>query len=138
VGWWLQTEDLPDPDNRVRVKGERLYLDYTSNNSEATTRRIHRWQGILKQIDQAEHLLPFRLYPRNRMQLQSVGHQCGTCRFGQDPATSVLDLNCRSHEVQNLYVVDGSFFPSSAAVNPTLTIIANALRVGAHLLAQWA
>jgi choline dehydrogenase-like flavoprotein len=138
VGWWLQTEDLPDPDNRVRVKGERLYLDYTSNNSEATTRLIHRWQGILKQIDQAEHLLPFRLYPRNRMQLQSVGHQCGTCRFGQDPATSVLDLNCRSHEVQNLYVVDGSFFPSSAAVNPTLTIIANALRVGAHLLAQWA
>ncbi|MEO0924524.1 MAG: GMC family oxidoreductase, partial [Cyanobacteria bacterium J06643_13] len=66
--------------------------------------------------------------------IQDVGHQCGTCRFGEDPATSVLDLNCRTHDVDNLYVVDGSFFPSSAAVNPTLTIIANAIRVGEHLM----
>jgi choline dehydrogenase-like flavoprotein len=68
------------------------------------------------------------------MRLASVGHQCGTCNFGTDPTTSVLDLNCRTHDVDNLYVVDGSFFPSSAAVNPTLTIIANALRVGDMLL----
>jgi choline dehydrogenase-like flavoprotein len=68
------------------------------------------------------------------MPLQSVGHQCGTCRFGEDPATSVLDLHCRTHDIDNLYVVDGSFFPSSSGVNPTLTIIANALRVGDHLL----
>jgi choline dehydrogenase-like flavoprotein len=68
------------------------------------------------------------------MSLKDVGHQCGTCRFGEDPKTSVLDLNCRTHDVDNLYVVDGGFFPSSAAVNPTLTIIANALRVGEHLL----
>ena len=65
--------------------------------------------------------------------MQGVAHQCGTCRFGRDPQTSVLDLNCRTHDVDNLYVVDGSFFPSSGAVNPSLTIIANALRVGDHL-----
>src|SRR5690349_9221503 len=68
------------------------------------------------------------------MPMHSLGHQVGTCKFGEDPATSVLDLNCRAHDVNNLYVVDGSFFVSSGAVNPTLTIIANALRVGDHLL----
>jgi choline dehydrogenase-like flavoprotein len=70
------------------------------------------------------------------MPLQSVGHQCGTCRFGDDPMTSVLDRDCRTHDIDNLYVVDSSFFPSIAAVNPTLTIIANALRVGDRLLSS--
>jgi choline dehydrogenase-like flavoprotein len=65
-----------------------------------------------------------------------VAHQCGTLRFGEDPTTSVLNLNCRTHDVDNLYVVDGSFFPSSAAVSPTLTIMANALRVGEHLISR--
>jgi choline dehydrogenase-like flavoprotein len=68
------------------------------------------------------------------MPMHSLGHQVGTCKFGEDLATSVLDLNCRAHDVDNLYVVDGGFFVSSGAVNPTLTIIANALRVGDHLL----
>src|SRR5437016_14660814 len=68
------------------------------------------------------------------MPMHSLGHQVGTCKFGEDPATSVLDLNCRAHDVDHLYVVDGSFFISSGAVNPTLTIVANALRVGDHLL----
>lgn len=138
VGWWLQTEDLPDPNNRVRVKGDSLYLDYKPNNTEAGSRLIKRWAAVLRQIDQTEHLIPFSLYPRNMVPIQAVGHQCGTCRFGDDPTTSVLDLNCRTHDVANLYVVDGSFFPSSAAVNPTLTIIANALRVGDHLLQKLA
>jgi choline dehydrogenase-like flavoprotein len=62
-----------------------------------------------------------------------VAHQNGTIRFGRDPKMSALDVNCRAHEVDNLYVVDGSFFVSSAAVNPALTIMANALRVGDHL-----
>jgi choline dehydrogenase-like flavoprotein len=67
-----------------------------------------------------------------------VAHQNGTIRFGTDPETSALDVNCRAHEVANLYVVDASFFPSSAAVNPALTIIANALRVGEHLAGRLA
>ncbi|WP_017301369.1 GMC oxidoreductase [Nodosilinea nodulosa] len=137
VGWWLQTEDLPDPNNRVRVSDGALHLDYTPNNTEAADRLIHRWTSVLKAIDRrAEHVLPFSLYPRSRMPLQSVGHQCGTCRFGRDPQTSVLDLHCRTHDVDNLYVVDGSFFPSNSGVNPTLTIMANALRVGDHLAKQ--
>ncbi|HEX5782154.1 MAG TPA: GMC oxidoreductase, partial [Solirubrobacteraceae bacterium] len=69
-----------------------------------------------------------------RIPLAGVAHQCGTVRFGEDPASSVLDVDCRAHEVDNLYVVDTSFFPSSSAVNPALTAMANALRVGDHLL----
>jgi len=66
--------------------------------------------------------------------LDGVAHQNGTIRFGKDPQTSALDVHCKAHDVDNLYVVDGSFFPSSAAVNPALTIMANALRVGDHLV----
>ena len=134
VGWWLQTEDLPDPNNRVRVVNDRIYLDYTPNNVEAADRLVHRWTSVLKAANRgAKHVLPFSIYPRSHSPVQAVGHQCGTCRFGSDPQTSVLDLNCRTHEIDNLYVVDGSFFPSNSGVNPTLTIIANALRVGDHL-----
>jgi choline dehydrogenase-like flavoprotein len=133
TGWWLQTEDLPDPNNRVRVVGEKLYVDYVPNNLEASDRLTQRWTKVLKNIDRDEQVIPFGIYPRNNIPLQAVGHQCGTCRFGDDPQTSVLDSNCRTHDVENLYVVDGSFFPSSSAVNPTLTIIANAIRVAEHL-----
>ncbi|HEY9663015.1 MAG TPA: GMC family oxidoreductase [Allocoleopsis sp.] len=142
VGWWLQTEDLPDANNRVWVEGDKVHLDYSYNTSEAADRLIHRWTSILKAMDtsngtlrgkNAMHVIPFSIYPRNHIPLQAVAHQCGTCRFGSDPKTSVLDLNCRTHDVDNLYVVDGSFFPSNSGVNPTLTIMANALRVGDHL-----
>jgi len=134
VGWWLQTEDLPDPNNRVRVVGDKIHLDYTPNNTEASDRLIHRWTSVLKSLNRsAQHVIPFSIYPRAHMPVQAVAHQCGTCRFGTNPKTSVLDLNCRTHDVGNLYVVDGSFFPSNSGVNPTLTIMANALRVGEHL-----
>ncbi len=134
VDWWLTSEDLPDPKNRIRVEGERIILDYTPNNTAAYDRLLERWTEILKSIDCGERILPCTSYFRSKLPVQGVGHQCGTCRFGEDPCTSVLNLNCRTHDVNNLYVVDGSFFPSSGAVNPTLTIIANALRVGDHLL----
>ena len=134
TGWWLQTEDLPDPNNRVHWKGDKLHLDYTPNNIEARDRLVHRWTSILKAIDRkTKHVVPFNIYPRNHLPLSAVAHQVGTCRFGEDPTNSVLDLNCRTHDVDNLYVVDGSFFPSHAGVNPTLTIIANAIRVAKHL-----
>ena len=134
VGWWLQIEDLPAPNNRVRFVGDQLHLDYTLNNTEAADRLIHRWTSILKSANSStKHVIPFSIYPRNHVPVQAVGHQCGTCRFGSDPTMSVLDLNCRTHDIDNLYVVDGSFFPSNSGVNPTLTIMANALRVGDHL-----
>ena len=134
TGWWLQTEDLPHLNNRVRWTGEKVCVDYTENNLEARDRLIHRWSETLKAVDKAyKHVVPFGIYPRSHIPLSAVGHQCGTCRFGEDSTTSVLDLNCRTHDVDNLYVVDGSFFPSNSGVNPTLTIIANAIRVAEHL-----
>ena len=74
------------------------------------------------------------MYLYEAMDIAATAHQAGTARFGTDPTTSVLDVNCKAHELDNLYVVDSSFFASIGAVNPTLTIIANALRVGDHLL----
>ena len=136
VDWWLTSEDLPDPDNRVRVAGDKIFLDYTDNNTQAFDRLMKRWVSILKSIDCGETIIPLSLYFRKRIPIQGVAHQVGTCRFGEDPATSVLDIDCRTHDVNNLYVVDGSFFPSSGAVNPSLTIMANALRVGDRILAR--
>jgi choline dehydrogenase-like flavoprotein len=137
IGWWLQTEDLPNPDNRVRLTGEKLHLDYQPSNVEAHDRLVYRWVDVLKAVEAAQPALFNRsAHPRSDMPIQVVAHQCGTCKFGEDPATSVLDLNCRAHEVENLYVVDSSFFPSSASVSPALTVIANALRVGDHLIQQ--
>ncbi len=141
IDWWLTVEDLPDPDNRVRIEGERIILDYRENNTEPYDRLEQRWIEILQSIECGQQIMPNCSYfvgagrtYTGRLPLDGVGHQVGTCRFGENPATSVLDLNCRTHEINNLYVTDGSFFCSSGAVNPTLTIIANALRVGDHLL----
>jgi choline dehydrogenase-like flavoprotein len=134
VAWLLITEDLPDPNNRVRVQGEKIFLDYRNNNEEGFNRLIKRWNQVLKSIENRQRDGALSLYANLKMSLREVTHQCGTCRFGEDPKTSVLDLNCRTHDVDNLYVVDGSFFPSSNALNPSLTIMANALRVGEHLL----
>jgi len=142
IDWWLTTEDLPDPNNRVRVQTDRIVMEYRENNGAAYTRLEQRWTEILRSMECAEaihthptYFLPgSKQYFTGKLPVEGVGHQVGTCRFGEDPRTSVLDLHCRTHELENLYVVDGSFFPSSGAVNPTLTIIANALRVGAHLV----
>ena len=134
IDWWLTSEDLPAADNRIRVSHDKVYIDYTENNTEAYDRLMKRWTEVLKSIDCADHIVPCSLYFRKKIPLQGVAHQVGTCRFGENPQTSVLDINCRAHDVDNLYVVDGSFFPSSAAVNPSLTIMANALRVGDHII----
>ena len=136
IDWWFTGEDLPDAENRVRVVEDKLYLDYTDNNAEGYDRLLKRWTAVLKSIDCAEHVIPCSFYMRKKIPLQGVAHQVGTCRFGVDAGTSVLDPNCRAHDVDNLYVVDGSFFPSSGAVNPSLTIMANALRVGDHLIGR--
>ncbi|AKG24376.1 GMC oxidoreductase [Calothrix sp. 336/3] len=138
VDWWLTAEDLPDPNNRVTLRGDSIQLNYTENNTEAYNRLVNRWTQVLKMIGYGERIIPVSFYFRKKLPLQGVAHQCGTCRFGEDPKTSVLDINCRTHDIDNLYVVDGSFFRSSAAVNPTLTIIANALRVGDRLIERMA
>lgn len=141
VPWWLMTEDLPNPNNRVtlesRADGQlQIKLSYTDNNVESFTRLKDRWIDVLKQAGHAESSVPFHAYFKKRIPLEGVGHQNGTCRFGADPTQSVLDLNCKAHDLDNLYVVDASFFPSCGAVNPSLTIIANAIRIADHLLAD--
>ena len=141
LDFWLTSEDLPDPDNRVTLNRDgEIILSYTPNNQRAHEKLIHKLEYALNHIKCEEHgqchqgLFARSLFLGQRIPLAGVAHQNGTIRFGNDPATSALDRNCKAHEVDNLYVVDGSFFPSSAAVNPALTIIANALRVGDHLL----
>ena len=115
-------------------------MSYQPNNEEGHKRLIAKLKDLMKssEVPDARHRLPPGTLRRNlfvgqRIPLAGVAHQNGTIRFGNDPKTSALDLNCKAHEVDNLYVVDGSFFPSSGAVNPALTIMANALRVGDHL-----
>jgi choline dehydrogenase-like flavoprotein len=117
----------------VRPDG-RIQLHYEFTNQVPLERLRAKLQGMLDHLDLHPHLIPNQLYFGKHIPIAGVAHQAGTCRFGDDPATSVLDRNCRAHEVDNLYVVDTSFFPSIGAVNPSLTAIANALRVGEHLL----
>lgn len=133
IGWWIQTEDLPNSNNRVRLDGNKLYVEYTPNNTDAHERLVYCWTEVLKGVEKATEQRS-GMHPHGEMPIQVMGYQVGTCRFGADPTTSVLDPNCRAHDVENLYVVDGSFFPANAAVGPVLTIIANALRVGDHLV----
>jgi choline dehydrogenase-like flavoprotein len=135
LDFWLTSEDLPDPENRVELDRDgNIVLRYTPNNGDGHARLIKRLEHALQHLDMHPHLVPRNVFVGNRIPLAGVAHQNGTVRFGRDPLTSALDVNCKAHDVDNLYVVDGSFFPSSGAVNPALTIMANALRVGDHLL----
>ncbi len=172
VPWWLTTEDLPDPENRVTLHSvtpnsvsstqpglggphgsgdtglvnetatvqvaapHRIQLSYTPNNVESFDRLKDRWVDVLKKAGHADTSIPLHAYFKKRIPLEGVGHQNGTCSMGHDPATSVLDPHCKAHDLDNLYVVDASCFVSASAVNPSLTIIANAIRVADHLLAD--
>ncbi len=170
VPWWLTTEDLPMPGNRVTLHNTtpssmdsmqpgvsgahpsgdtgrtntsesvnnnapgRIQLSYTPNNVESFNRLKDRWVDVLKRAGHATTHVPLHAYFKKRIPLEGVGHQNGTCRMGADAKTSVLDSNCKAHDLDNLYVVDASCFVSASAVNPSLTIIANAIRISDHLL----
>ena len=139
VDFWLCGEDLPAPDNRVTVDTEgRIHLSLDEkNNVEGVKRLRHKLEGMLGDLGMHTHrLIDHSIYLHKGMPIGATAHQAGTVRFGTDPRTSALDVNCRAHDVDNLYVVDTSFFPSIGAVNPSLTAIANALRVGDHLAAR--
>jgi choline dehydrogenase-like flavoprotein len=136
VDFWLSTEDLPRPGNRVTVDSSAtITIAYHPSNEEPKQRLYEQLKSMLSKLDmEGHHLLPHHAYLKNEIPVAGVAHQAGTCRFGNDPASSVLDVDCKAHELDNLYVVDTSFFPSIGAVNPALTAMANALRVGDHLL----
>ncbi len=172
VPWWLTTEDLPDPENRVTLHNAtplsveayqpglvgahpsgdtgrtnesdsvtnaspgRIQLSYTPNNIESFERLKGRWVDVLKKAGHASASIPLHAYFKKRIPLEGVGHQNGTCRMGTDPATSVLDPHCKAHDLDNLYVVDASCFVSASAVNPSLTIIANSIRIADHLIGE--
>jgi choline dehydrogenase-like flavoprotein len=147
LDFWLTSEDLPHPDNRVSLDRDgNIVLSYKPNNEEGHKRLIKKLETTMQSqrkcsvhgSDCHVGLFSRNLFVGQRIPLAGVAHQCGTLRFGQDPKMSVLDPSCKAHELDNLYVVDGSFFPSSGAVNPALTIMANALRVGDHLLEKMA
>jgi choline dehydrogenase-like flavoprotein len=126
---YLTTEDLPRPDNRVAVDGDKIMIDWTPNN-------LAPHQELVKRVSRAVRKAGYPIVLTERMGIVANSHMCGTAVAGADPSSSVLDPNCRSHDVDNLYVVDGSFFPSSAALNPALTIAANALRVAPTITAS--
>ena len=140
VDFWLTTEDLPDPENRVTVnQAGNLTLSYTPNNQVARQKLYDKLKSMLSVLGMhPHHLIPRNIYMKTEIPIAGCAHQAGTCRFGADPKTSVLDVNCKAHELDNLYVVDTSFFVSIGAVNPSLTAIANSIRVSDHLLQRLA
>jgi len=134
LDFWMTSEDLPDPNNRVTLaKDGTIQLHYTENNLEGHRRLLKKLKWILEHAGCDTGIFPNNIYLGKKIPIAGTAHQCGTVRFGSDPRASALNEFCRAHEIENLYVVDGSFFPSSSAVNPALTIIAQALRVGEHL-----
>ena len=130
VDWWVMSEDLPDPNNRVFLGSDgRIHVQWEANNRVAHQELIGRAARMMRR---AGYAFVFT----ETLGIETNSHQCGTARFGADPATSVLDPFCRTHDVENLYVMDSSFFPSSTAMNPALTICAQTLRVADHLLGK--
>ena len=118
------------------VEPRAIKLAYTPNNVESFDRLKDRWVDVLKRAGHADAHVPLHAYFKKRIPLEGVGHQNGTCRMGDDPATSVLDAHCKAHDLDNLYVVDAACFCSASAVNPSLTVIANAIRVSDYLLTE--
>jgi choline dehydrogenase-like flavoprotein len=140
VDFWLSSEDLPCAENRITLERDgkvRVFLEQ-DNNIEGLTRMRKKFDSMLADLGFHKKSHEHGVYLHEAMNIAATAHQAGTARFGTDPATSVLDVNCKAHQLDNLYVVDSSFFVSIGAVNPTLTIIANALRVGEHLAGRLA
>jgi choline dehydrogenase-like flavoprotein len=134
LDFWLTTEDLPRADNQVSLGADgQINLTYRPTNLEAHDRLKAKFRSLLDAMRCQDEVIGRHTYLGGKLGISGVAHQNGTTRFGTDPATSVLDTDCRLHDVDNTYVVDAGFFVSSSAVNPTLTIIANALRVADHL-----
>ncbi|MEO7991793.1 MAG: GMC family oxidoreductase [Chryseolinea sp.] len=135
IDFWITSEDLPDPNNQVTLRKDgTIKTIYTVNNREAYTKLKKKLYDILDKLAEKDPLLRSATRLGYDLGVSGVSHQMGTLKFGKDPKTSVLDVNCKAHDLDNLYAVDASFFVSSGAFNPSLTIMANALRVGKHLL----
>lgn len=130
VDWWIMSEDLPDPNNRVTVDRDgKIRVSYTPNNLKSHDELVSHWTRLMKSLG-------YPIVITQKMDITVAMHQCGTARFGNDPATSVLDPNCKAWDLDNLYVVDASFLPSSTAVNPSLTIVAQAMKTAEQIASK--
>jgi choline dehydrogenase-like flavoprotein len=127
VDWYVMSEDLPSPDSRVRLDDAgRIVLDWQRSNLQAHRKLLKKAKAVMRAAG-------YPLLLSQPFDRRTPSHQCGTVRIGNDPATAPLDPYCRSYDHANLFVVDASFLPTSAAVNPALTIAAQALRVADHI-----
>lgn len=135
IDFWLTAEDLPSPDNRVTLREDgSIKVSYTRTNYSAYEKLKEKLKQVFVKLGEIDPDYKDVQWKGYDLDISGMSHQNGTLRFGNDPATSVLDLNCKAHDLDNLYVVDASFFPSCGAFNPALTIAANALRVGEHII----
>jgi len=134
IDFWLTAEDLPSPDNKVTLRKDgAIKVDYTRTNYTAFEKLKEKLKQVFVQLGEIDADYKDVQWGGYDLDVSGMSHQNGTLRFGIDPSTSVLDLNCKTHDLENVYVVDASFFPSCGAFNPALTIAANALRVGEHI-----
>ena len=136
ISWWAMTEVLPEPENRVFLLGNKVRINYLHNNLEAHDRLVYRWLDTLKSVEsdvKTTVVTQTPTHPRGLAPLSVVGYSCGTCKMGDDPLTSVVDRNCKCHELDNLFIADASIFPSSSSIGNGLTIIALALRLAERL-----
>lgn len=126
VDWYLMCEDLPDPESRIMVDGDRIVMQWRRSNMQSL-------EGLTRVMRENFRACGYPIVLSRPFDKRTPSHQCGTVRMGEDPASAPLDLFCRSFDHGNLFVVDGGFLPTSAAVNPALTIAAQALRVADHI-----
>ena len=126
VDWYLMCEDLPDPESRIMVDGDEIVLQWRRTNMQSL-------EGLAKVMSANLRACGYPIVLSRPFDKRTPSHQCGTVKMGNDPAMSPLDTFCRAWDHQNLFVVDGGFLPTSAAVNPALTIAAQALRVADHI-----
>ncbi len=129
IDFYAMSEDIPHPESRIMVDGGRIVLKWHRTNWDAHLDLVRRLKGVLKKAG-------FPIVLSRPFDKRTPSHQCGTIRIGHDPATSPLDVYCRAHDHPNLFVVDAGFLPTSAAVNPALTVAAQALRVADHIASE--
>lgn len=135
IDFWLTAEDLPSVDNRVTLREDgSIQVSYMRNNYTAYEKLKEKLKQVFEKLGETDPDYKDVKWGGYDLDISGMSHQNGTLRFGNNPATSVLDLNCKTHDLENVYVVDASFFPSCGAFNPALTIAANALRVGDHII----
>lgn len=135
IDFWLTAEDLPHPDNRITLRQDgSIKVVYTRTNYTAFEKLKEKLKQVFVKLGEIDPDYKDTRWNGYDLDISGMSHQNGTLRFGNDPSTSVLDINCKAHDLDNLYVVDASFFPSCGAFNPALTISANALRVGDHII----